>query len=63
MVEGVIQKSKKILKISKKLKLDSWGWLSEYSKPKSDDKKSDDDSTDLVTEPKYIQDNRIPWKR
>ena len=56
MVEGVIQKSKKILKISKKLKLDSWGWLSEYSKPKSDDKKSDDDSTDLVTEPKYIQD-------
>ncbi len=34
MVEGVIQKSKKILKISKKLKLDSWGWLSEYSKPK-----------------------------
>ncbi len=46
MVEGVIQKSKKILKISKKLKFDSWGWLSEYSKPKSDDKKSDDDSTD-----------------
>ena len=56
MVEGVIQKSKKILKISKKLKLDSWGWLSEYSKPKNDDKKSDDDNTDLVTEPKYIQD-------
>lgn len=57
MVEGVIQKSKKILKISKKLKLDSWGWLSEYSKPKTDDKKSDDeDSADLVTEPKYIQD-------
>lgn len=57
MVEGVIQKSKKILKISKKLKLDSWGWLSEYSKPKTDDKKSDnEDSADLVTEPKYIQD-------
>ena len=57
MVEGVIQKSKKILKISKKLKLDSWGWLSEYSKPKTEDKKSDDDdSADLVTEPKYIQD-------
>ncbi len=57
MVEGVIQKSKKILKISKKLKLNSWGWLSEYSKPKNDDKKSDDDGgADLVTEPKYIQD-------
>ena len=57
MVEGVIQKSKKILKISKKLKLDSWGWLSEYSKPKTEEKKSDDDdSADLVTEPKYMQD-------
>ena len=36
MVEGVIQKSKKIHKISKKLGLD-WEWLSEYSKPKTDD--------------------------
>lgn len=57
MVEGVIQKSKKILKISKKLKLDKWGWLSEYSKPKKEEEKDDnEDKIDIVTEPKYIQD-------
>ena len=56
MVEGVIQKSKKIHKISKKLGLD-WEWLSEYSKPKKDDSGSDDaDESDIVSEPKYIQD-------
>ena len=56
MVEGVIQKSKKIHKISKKLNLD-WEWLSEYSKPKKDDSKSDDGGdSDEVSEPKYIQD-------
>ena len=56
MVEGVIQKSKKIHKISKKLGLD-WEWLTEYSKPKKDDSSSDDSGdSDIVSEPKYIQD-------
>ena len=55
MVEGVIQKSKKIHKISKKLGLD-WEWLSEYSKPKKDDSSKDEGESDIVSEPKYIQD-------
>ncbi|MDO5859316.1 DNA polymerase II large subunit [Methanobrevibacter sp.] len=56
MVEGVIQKSKKIHKISKKLNL-NWEWLTEYSKPKKDDSGSDDSGdSDIVSEPKYIQD-------
>ena len=57
MVEGVIQKSKKIKQISKKLGLD-WEWLTEYSKPKKDDSKGSDDSkeSEIVSEPKYIQD-------
>lgn len=56
MVEGVIQKSKKILKISKTLKLDSWGWLEEYSKPKTEDNDDSSSDSDIVSEPKYIQD-------
>jgi len=56
MVEGVIQKSKKIKKISNKLGLD-WDWLDEYSKPKTSDSSSDDSGdSDIVSEPKYIQD-------
>ncbi|MBQ2665376.1 DNA polymerase II large subunit [Methanobrevibacter sp.] len=56
MVEGVIQKSKKIHKISKKLGLD-WEWLSEYSKPKKDDSSNDSGDSDVtLEEPKYIQD-------
>ena len=56
MVEGVIQKSKKIKKISNKLGLD-WDWLEEYSKPKKDDSsESDSGDSDIVSEPKYIQD-------
>ena len=56
MVEGVIQKSKKIKKISNKLGLD-WDWLEEYSKPKKDDSSSDEGSDSyIVSEPKYIQD-------
>ena len=55
MVEGVIQKSKKIKKISNKLGLD-WDWLEEYSKPKKDDSKEDAWDSDIVHEPKYIQD-------
>lgn len=56
MIEGVVQKSKKIHKISKSLGLD-WEWLTEYSKPKKEesDSESSDDS-DVVSEPKYIQD-------
>ncbi len=56
MVEGVIQKSKKIHKISKKLGLD-WEWLTEYSKPKKEESSGDDtEESDIVSEPKYIQD-------
>ena len=55
MVEGVIQKSKKIKKISNKLGLD-WDWLEEYSKPKKTDSSDDSDDSDIVSEPKYIQD-------
>ena len=54
MVEGVIQKSKKIKKIAKKLGLD-WDWLEEYSKPKTESSDSSGDS-DIASEPKYIQD-------
>ena len=43
MVEGVIQKSKKIHKIANKLGLDKWEFLLEYAKPKTDD--SDDDES------------------
>ena len=46
MVEGVIQKSKKIHKISKKLGLD-WEWLSEYSKPKKDDSSDSSDDSEI----------------
>ena len=56
MVEGVIQKSKKILKISKKLGLGKWGWLEEYSKPKKDDENSNKSESDIISKPKYIQD-------
>ena len=55
MVEGVIQKSKKIKKIANKLNLD-WDWLEEYSKPKNNDSSDDGGDDDIVSEPKYIQD-------
>ncbi|WP_409200195.1 DNA polymerase II large subunit [Methanobrevibacter sp. DSM 116169] len=57
MVEGVIQKSKKISKIASTLKLNSWGWLSEYSKeaPK-EAKEGEAEEEKVVEEPKYIQD-------
>ncbi len=56
MVEGVIQKSKKIHKISNKLDL-NWEWLTEYSKPKKEESSSDDsEKEEVVSEPKYIQD-------
>lgn len=43
MVEGIIQKSLKVLKYSHTLKLDGWDWLEGYSKEKNEntDKKED----------------------
>ena len=55
MVEGVIQKSKKIKKIANKLGLD-WDWLEEYSKPKEDISSDSSEDSDIASEPKYIQD-------
>ena len=55
MVEGVVQKSKKIHKISNKLDL-NWEWLTEYSKPKKEDSSDSSDESEIVHEPKYIQD-------
>ena len=55
MVEGVIQKSKKIHKISNKLGL-NWEWLTEYSKPKSEESSDSSEESEIVHEPKYIQD-------
>ena len=55
MVEGVIQKSKKIHKISKKLGL-NWEWLTEYSKPKKEESSDSTEESEIVHEPKYIQD-------
>lgn len=43
MVEGVIQKSPKVLKYSYTLKLPEWGWLEEFSKK---DNKADDDTNE-----------------
>ncbi|MDL2246243.1 DNA polymerase II large subunit [Methanobrevibacter sp. OttesenSCG-928-K11] len=58
MVEGVIQKSKKISKIAKNLNLNSWDWLEEYFKPSESDKKEENDENkeEIKEEPKYIQD-------
>ncbi len=39
MVEGIIQKSAKVLKYSHTLKLDGWDWLEGYSKEKNEKKK------------------------
>ena len=61
MVEGVIQKSKKILKIANKLNLDSWEFLAEYAKgigSSQEEEKSEDsdESSEIVEE---IDDNII----
>lgn len=59
MVEGVIQKSKKILKISKKLNLDSWEFLAEYAKgigSSQEEEKSEEETEEIVEE---IDDNII----
>ena len=59
MVEGVIQKSKKILKYAHILKLDSWEFLAEYAKgvgPAKEEESSDDSEEEVVQE---IDDNII----
>ncbi|MEE1134215.1 MAG: DNA polymerase II large subunit, partial [Methanobrevibacter sp.] len=59
MVEGVIQKSKKILKYAHTLKLDSWEFLAEYAKGVGSSKEeegSQSDSEEIVEE---IDDNII----
>ena len=55
MVEGVIQKSKKIHKISNKLGL-NWEWLTEYSKSKKEESADTTEESEIIHEPKYIQD-------
>ncbi|MCQ2976519.1 MAG: DNA polymerase II large subunit [archaeon] len=60
MVEGVIQKSKKISKIAKKLKLDSWEFLSEYAKGVSSDKK--EEKEEVVEEKELNPEELIPTK-
>ena len=46
MVEGIIQKSAKVLKYSHTLKLDGWDWLEGYSKEKNEKKKNKDKQDD-----------------
>lgn len=62
MVEGVIQKSKKILKISKKLKLDSWEFLAEYAKGVGSDKKEEEKEEEVVEEVELNPEELIPTK-
>ena len=53
MVEGVIQKSKKILKIANNLGLESWGFLAEYAKgigSEKEEPKEEAEETDVVQE-------------
>ncbi|GAA5818004.1 MAG: DNA polymerase II large subunit [Methanobrevibacter sp. CfCl-M3] len=53
IVEGVIQKSAKVIKYAKELGLDGWEWLEVFNK-KSAEKK--DDSEDEKPKAKYIED-------
>jgi DNA polymerase II large subunit len=53
IAEGVIQKAPKVLKYAKKLKIDGWEWLGDFSK--ASDSKSDDNETPKVDD-KYMRD-------
>jgi DNA polymerase II large subunit len=53
IAEGVIQKAPKVLKYAKKLKIDGWEWLGDFSKPT--DSKNDDDEAPKVDD-KYMRD-------
>jgi DNA polymerase II large subunit len=53
IAEGVIQKAPKVLKYAKKLKIDGWEWLGDFSK--ASDSKSEDKDTPKVDD-KYMRD-------
>jgi DNA polymerase II large subunit len=53
IAEGVIQKAPKVLKYAKKLKIDGWEWLGDFSKVS--DSKDDDGDTPKVDD-KYMRD-------
>lgn len=53
IAEGVIQKAPKVRKYAKKLKIDGWEWLGDFSKPA--DSKSDDNEAPKVDD-KYMRD-------
>lgn len=60
MVEGVIQKSKKILKIAHTLELDSWEFLAEYAKGIGSSKEEENSSeSDFEESSQEIDDNII----
>ncbi len=52
IAEGVIQKAPKVLKYAKKLKIDGWEWLEDFSKPS--EAKNDDDVAKV--DDKYMRD-------
>ena len=59
MIEGIVQKAKKIIKYSKILGLPGWDFLTAFTheKPKDEDKKEDKGAEEVEEEePKYIQD-------
>jgi DNA polymerase II large subunit len=53
IAEGVIQKAPKVLKYAKKLKIDGWEWLDDFSK--ASDSKNDDNDAPKVDD-KYMRD-------
>ena len=55
MIEGIVQKAKKIIKYSNTLGLPGWDWLKEFTheQPKEDEK---EDENKEDSSPKYIQD-------
>lgn len=54
IAEGVIQKAPKVMKYAKKLKIDGWDWLGEFSK--APDPKSDDSDAAPKVDDKYMRD-------
>ena len=54
MAEGIIQKSKKVMKYAVKLKIDGWEWLEKYSKDSSISKNDEGDKTEV--DDKYMRD-------
>ncbi|MEE3443845.1 MAG: DNA polymerase II large subunit, partial [Methanobrevibacter sp.] len=65
MVEGVIQKSKKILKIANNLGLESWGFLAEYAKgigSEKEEPKEEEENNVVQEEVDEIEDDVIDKK-